>query len=355
MLGVNPADAAIVLKLLLDVWDQAAERMLATVIKHLAREIDVPEWARAKAQETLALRTELQAIVNRADALTPRLAVESLEEAYQIGVRAASIVDKPAVTSRPEVVQALATRLVANLKGAHVPVIAAHEGMAYKVIADVELGVQAGVATRREAVAEAVDKILLQGDDRFVDKRGHKWHLDAYARMAGRTTAGQVAVQGQLDTMVATGRDLVVVSNSPRECPTCRRWEGRLLSVAGATPMGTRVDTLVVTGTVVEAREDGLWHPNCTHRADPYAPGFTRAPRRETAPKGYEEQQTLRRLEREVRALKRRRDAAEQVDKNGPTARRLRAQVRAKSARIKEHVEATGQLRKRDREQPVGG
>ncbi|WP_245572445.1 phage minor capsid protein [Actinokineospora enzanensis] len=342
------------LKLLLDVWDQAAERMLATVVKHLVRGHTAPDWATAKTRETLALRAELRAVVAQADALTPELVTLALDEAYAIGARAATTLDVPAVVSRPQAVQQLATRLVTRLEGAHVPVIAAHERMAWRVVSDVELGVQAGAGTRQDAIAEAVDKLLVRGEDRFVDKSGRRWHLDAYARMAGRTISGQTAVQGQLDTMVAEGRDLVVVSDSPRECGVCRPWEGNLLSITGRTATGTAVDRLTVAGTVAEAVTAGLQHPNCTHRLDPHAVGFTRAPRPAENPTGYREQQTLRRLEREMRDLRRRQSAAEQIDHNGPVARRLRAQIRAKSTRIREHTEATGQIRRRDREQPAG-
>jgi hypothetical protein len=153
--------------------------------------------------------------------------------------------------------------------------------------------------------------------------------------------------------MVARGRDLVVISDSPRECRLCAPFEGRLLSVSGATLVGTEVDGHRVHGTVAEARVAGLWHPNCTHRADPFTPGFTRVPVAKENAEGYAQAQKLRRLEREVRDLKRRRTAAQELG-DAALVRRLNGLIRAKHAQIQQHAEATGQNRRRERERPVG-
>ncbi len=351
--GVNPGDAAVVLKTLQDVWDLASERMLDTVARRLARGITTPGWAEQKAREVLALRGELAAVVSRLGEATPELVTAALDEAYQIGTGAAGVLDANHIRSRPEAVQRLATRLTANLQGAHLPVIRAHEDLFRRAVADSEVLMSTGTITRRDAVAQSVDRLLAQGQDRFKDAAGRRWHLDAYARMAGRTMAGQSMVQGQLDSMVERGRDLVVISDSPRECEHCRPWEGRLLSVTGAS-VGQEVDGRRVEGSVAEARGAGLWHPNCTHRADPYTPGLTRVKEPKSNPDGYEDQQKLRGYERTARDLKRRLAAAEKLGATDE-ARKLRAKVRDNSARIQAHTKATGQLRKRDRERPVGG
>lgn len=352
MTGVDPSDAAVVLKRLLDTWDTAGARMLDAVARRLARGIDQPGWAERKAQETLALRDELAAIVTRLDAATATEAVAALEEAYGIGERAAQLTGRP-VQSRPQVVQSMASRLVSQLAGASANAFASHLDLYRTAVRDAELDLTTGTIVRRDAVAKAVDHLLYQGVDRFTDRAGRSWHLDTYVRMAGRTLAGQTAVQGQLDTMTAGGRDLVIISDSPRECPQCRPWEGRILSVSGAS-LGTEVDGRKVTGTVAQARGGGLWHPNCTHRADPYTPGLTRKPPAKANPDGYKDQQKLRALERGARELKRRLAVAKQLGDPGQT-RRLNAAIRDQGRRINTLTETTGQLRRRDRERPVPG
>lgn len=352
MLGVNPADAAAVLKLLLGVWDAAAERLLATVASRLARGVTRPGWAESKLAETLALRAELDGIVRQAVAATPELAARAWAEAYELGGRTVDATGGP-IISRPEVVQTLAARMVDTVQGAHLPVVSAHVNLFRRATQEAELAVATGTVTRQQAVAQGVDRLLAEGVDRFPDRSGRRWHLDTYVRMAGRTMAAQAAVQGELDSLADQGRDLVIISDSPRECGTCRPWEGRLLSISAAN-VGRIVDKRRVSGTVAEARAAGLWHPNCTHRADPYVPGLTRKPAAKANPKGYAAQQRQRELERGLRELKRRRMVAEQIGDRA-TQRQLNVTIREAGRVLKEHITKHGLMRRPDRERPVGG
>ncbi|OZM73987.1 minor capsid protein [Amycolatopsis antarctica] len=351
--GVNPADAAVVLKALLDTWDVAAERMIATVARRLAQGITSDGWAEVKARQVLAIRDELLAIMARTDTSTPRLAAAALEEARRLGAsRIARGTNGILIGSRPEVVQQLAEQLAGRLAATMLPVVRAHEDTFRRAVTDTELLMQTGTITRRDAVAMSVDKLLADGQDRFADQAGRRWHLDSYVRMAGRTAAGQVAVQGQLDEMTARGLDVVVVSDSPRECHLCRPWEGKLLSISGVS-VGSEVDGHRVVAPVAVAFAAGLQHPNCTHRLDRHTPGLTVVDEPDQDPKGYREQQQLRAMERRMRELKRRQAAAREFG-DTHTGRKLRQQQRDLSGRIAAHTDRTGQIRKRDRERPAG-
>lgn len=352
VLGVNPEQAYRSIKALTDVWEVASERMLATVARRLARGITEPGWAERKSGEVLLVRSELAAIVQAAGSDLQGQATEALEEAYGIGGAVAAQLGQVAIDTNVGRVVSLVSRFVAQIRGAVVPVIRAHQDVYQRAIRDSETLMATGTIVRREAVAMAVDHLLVEGEDRFVDKSGRRWHLDSYVRMAGRTTSAQAAVQGQFDGMTARGRDLIVVSDSPRECVLCRPWEGKLLSITGNTPAGTVVDGHVVFGTVAEAHAAGWQHPNCTHRGDPFTPGFTEVPEPKSNPDGYKAAQKLRQLEREARELKRRRAAAEEFGQTA-TLRDLNRKIRAKHKQIAEHAEATGQNRRRERERPV--
>lgn len=353
--GVDPSAAGDVLKQLLDTWDAAAETMLATVARRLAQGIEQDGWAEVKARQVLRVRDELRTILARLDVTVPELAARALDEAYQLGQQVVASRDLPvAIGTRPGLVQQLIQWLVTQLGGTHLPVLRSHVDLYQLAVAQTEALMATGTITRRDAVAQVVDRLLAQGIDRFTDRSGRRWHLDTYARMAGRTAAGQSAVQGQLDELVAEGSDVVQVSDSPRECTLCRPWERELLSITGRT-VGTEVDGRRVIATVAEAIAAGLQHPNCTHRLDPVVIGLTDVHRpAEHNPDGYEAQQQLRALERRARELKRRLTTAQQFGDTN-TARQLRARIKANSAAITEHTEATGQLRRRDRERPVDG
>ncbi len=352
MRGVNPADAARTIKALTDVWDVAAERMLSAVARRLARGITEDGWAETKAREVLLVRADLRAIVeqNLANGLEEH-ATSALSEAYEMGADVAAVLGRP-IATQPGKVARLVARFTAQLRGTFVPVIRSHVDVFQRAIGDSEALMQTGVIVRRDAVAQSVDRLVADGQDRFEDRSGRRWHLDSYVRMAGRTAALQASVEGQLDGMVARGKDLVVISDSPRECELCRPWESKLLSIAGNTATGTEVDGHVVDGTLAEAVAAGLWHPNCTHRADPFTPGLTRITEPKQNPEGYAAAQTQRRLEREVRELKRRLGAVEELG-DTPTARVLRGKIRAKHAALAANAKEHGLNRRRERERPV--
>ncbi|GAB2964354.1 phage minor capsid protein [Saccharothrix stipae] len=354
VLGVNPEQAYRSIKALTDVWEVASERMLATVARRLARGIEEPGWAERKSAEVLLVRSDLARIVQAAGADLQGQASAALEEAYGIGGTVAAQLGEVAIETNVGRVVSLVSRFVAQIRGSWLPVIRAHQDVYQRAIQDSETLMATGTMVRREAVAMAVDHLLVEGRERFTDAAGRRWHLDAYVRMAGRTAAQQAAVEGQLDGMVARGRDLVVISDSPRECQLCAPFEGKLLSVSGATPEGAEVDGHRVHGTVTEARVAGLWHPNCTHRADPFTPGFTQVPEPKENPEGYAAAQKLRRLEREVRQLKRAESALKELGET-QALRSVRQKIRAKRAQIAAHADATGQNRRRERERPVGG
>jgi hypothetical protein len=105
-----------------------------------------------------------------------------------------------------------------------------------------------------------------------------------------------------------------------------------------------------VAATIEDATAAGLFHPNCKHTLTAYLPGVTQLkPNAWTAAneQDYKNTQTLRALERAVRASKLQAAAAlTPLDK----ARATRA-VRAGQARIRDFTAQTGLLRRSRREQ----
>lgn len=210
-----------------------------------------------------------------------------------------------------------------------------------------------GSVTRLQASQHVLDRLLADGIGSFTDRAGRNWRLDSYVEMAVRTTTGQAAVQGHVDQLQAAGLDLVVVSDAPRECPLCRPWEGKVLSLSGRVgavlvPSVTgggavRVD---VAGTLEQARGAGFQHPNCRHSVNAYLPGATRLPRPRHDAAGYEAVQRQREMERRLRHWKRRKALALTDD----AAAQATAKVRRWSSAIQEHTDAHDLKRLRARE-----
>lgn len=213
----------------------------------------------------------------------------------------------------------------------------------------------AGEATRRQAAATAWRRILDRGATGFVDRAGRRWELASYVEMCVRTASAQAAVQGHVDRLVAAGYLHVVVSVTPSTCSKCARWGGRVLSL---TRRGKHTVTLPsvltgrpmrieVAGSLAEAVDDGLLHPNCRHSLDPFLADVTK-PRRVTAAhivRG-EQRDRQRYMERQVRKWKTREAAAfDPADK-----RAARTKARQWQSAIRAHTRETGLRRKPERE-----
>ena len=98
---------------------------------------------------------------------------------------------------------------------------------------------------------------------RFIDKSGRAWENARYIQMLARTTAQRVETAAFCDSMLSDGFPLARISNdSGNDCGVCAEWEGRLIDLTPGHKLGSG------TYTLQEAREAGLFHPNCTHRLE---------------------------------------------------------------------------------------
>lgn len=216
------------------------------------------------------------------------------------------------------------------------------------------LQVLGGQLTRVQAAQQVLDRLAARGITGYRDTAGRSWSLESYAEMAVRTSTGHAAVQGHVDSLAAAGEDLVIVSDAPRECPLCRPWERRVLSITGRVGRIIEPDARTGTPTVIDvagsleqARAAGFQHPNCRHTIAPYLPGVTKTGNAVADPTRYEAGQRQREIERKIREWKRR----QLVALDGAAARQAAGKVRAWQAALREHVDQHDLTRLRRREQ----
>lgn len=371
-MAVDPEDIHAISIALVQLYRDVELRLATLIASYIRRGIDAPAWMEERLAAIGDLRRAAGDILGQLELDASELLRQYIAEAYRTGWGAA-------LTDIPEPIAAgLAQAAIAE-----VPRVAAMESLAAALIADVgerhanvlrhvidvyratiaqaaALSIGGGV-TRLQASQDAYARLTRQGVAAFVDARGRTWRLSSYVEMAVRTVTQRAAVQGQTDRLQTLGLDLVIVSNSPRECPRCRPWEGKILSISGGQRGRVRVRsvttgrmvTVDVAGTVDEARRAGLQHPNCTHSLRAYLPGATQVPRGDLSnPDGYEAKERQREIERAIRHWKERAAAA-----LTPEARKAaEAKVRAWQAEMRAHLAANpGLKRLRYREQIGAG
>lgn len=217
-----------------------------------------------------------------------------------------------------------------------------------------------GKATPQEAQAQAWRQLVSRGVTGFTDKAGREWNLSTYVEMAVRTATQRAYNASHRDRLTQAGIEYFTISTTGRPCGLCAPWEGKVLADRGAgevTEPHAAADgtvTFDVAATIEEATAAGLFHPNCKHTLTAYLPGVTRLRTNNWSAAdelAYRTTQTLRALERDVRAAKLAAEAAlTPLDK----ARAMR-DVRAGQARIRDFTARTGLNRRRHREQLNNG
>jgi hypothetical protein len=217
-------------------------------------------------------------------------------------------------------------------------------GKAETIVTNASAQVRVGNLTRVQATAQAADRLVAQGISPALDRAGRRWTAPAYTEMRVRTGVMDAGRTGRETQAVRFGTPYVQVSDALRECPMCRPWEGKILTLDGTDP-----DDLS-QGTLAEARAAGLGHPNCRHLWAPFFPAYSSRVQPTPDPAGWEASKRQRELERRVRREKLRLATAETIDPGGLTAAAAKTRVREAQRQLREHVRATGQRRKPDRE-----
>ena len=213
-----------------------------------------------------------------------------------------------------------------------------------------------GVTTSTQQQAATVQRFLSEGITGFVDKANRRWTIGAYSEMAGRTSVNRAFNDAGTWRMQQAGINLVTVVRGLDSCESCAAWAGKILSTDG-TPAGPVVlpsttsqqsITVIVAGSVADARNAGWNHPNCRCRLVAYLPGATSLQGATTYDAEAERERARQReLERNIRAAKRR----EAVAPDQVSGARARAQIRERQAEMRDFLNRTGRKRSSYREQ----
>jgi len=308
-------DRAIVLRKL---YEDIEANILATVARRLSKGIEDNDFAAQQLKQIRDLQADLDRQLDAIQDEQAKIVRDTLIKAYD---EAQKEVDADFVEIRNELnidvgtvgratavgmigtsinvaaVEALATSIVADLRAQKVQILRSTADFYRSTVSSVAAQLIAGTVNRQQAIQRALNQFADQGVSGFVDKRGRRWDMASYSDMALRTAAIRASAQGTIDRMAEYGHDLVMVSDHPDECPTCRPWEGRVLSVSGNDPEHASLN---------EAIGAGLFHPNCGHTYAAYHAGYTRRIKPKVDPTAYEDRQRQRYNERMIRKWKKR-------------------------------------------------
>lgn len=356
---------------LVDLYARAELDLARDIATSLKAGIDSPRWASEKLIAVTALRMQAQRILAKLAVDSEGAVRQAVALAVQRGGRRADaelgrLGDTPprgqgarlvrqVLPGNPALLR-MARELAFTLRSTHTQILRWQLDTYRKVIAETALPhALLGTQTRRQAAQRAWDRFLDKGITGFQDRAGRRWELASYVEMAARTGTHQAMRQAHADRLTDAGEDLVIVSDSPRECELCRPWERKVLSLSGRNAGRVLredeiVDDRIIAVNVVPiavARAAGLFHPQCTHSTSLFLPGVTKVDNATSDPDGYEAKQRQRAIERHIRRWKLR--SAGAID---PVAKKKAdAKVREWQGALRAHIDEHGLKRLPYREQ----
>ncbi len=145
-------------------------------------------------------------------------------------------------------------------------------------------GTVVGYDTWQEVARNYRIRLAEQGITGFTDRAGRKWNMKSYAQMVARTTTMEAHLQGTNNRLLEQGHDLIKISSHNSSCPLCSPWQGRILSLSGKSKKHP---------SLAEARDAGLFHPNCRHAYGLYI----------------DLDEEIKKTERSIKGMQKRRDA----------------------------------------------
>ncbi|MFJ5259096.1 phage minor capsid protein [Streptomyces sp. NPDC088387] len=373
---VSPAMAEDLAAEVAQLYEDAESSLLERIAKALEADIESPRWAELKLAAVGNLRQAVETVAEALQQDTDGAVRRALVTAYNRGRQAAvaelgaldigrELVARETLPNAPAV-DRLAASMAEDTRPVYARITRAVVDSYRRIVTRVSGGVLLGTTTRRQAAQRALDQFAQRGVTGFVDSAGRSWDMASYAEMAVRSVTARAAIEGHVDALAEIGVGLVMVSDAPLECPLCEQWEGEVLTLNGPPgPQSLRVEHTIqpsgllaptrtvvvhVAGSLIEARANGLFHPNCRHSLAAFLPGVTtRPPHHPTPGTTYEDTQRQRAIERNIRAWKRRQAVAMDEQQR----RRTGAYVRRWQAAMRAHVDAHPDLRRKPQREQI--
>lgn len=286
---------------LLIIYQNSEDIILQRLANRVKKGITEKSWTELKAKEIQDIKKEVANNLKKVTKMTSEQLEKAIIQAYSNGQESAEIdfnLEKKKVKV-PKSLKRLILETNNVVVNAQFTILRKTIDIYRSIQAEVASTLLTGVETRKQIAKKMLNNLANNGITGFIDKSGRNWSMDAYVEMTTRTVTAQATLQGHADRQKEAGRDLIIISDHAGECPLCRPWENKILSLTGKTP-GYK--------TLEQAKNAGLFHPNCRHTLTGYIPGLTKVEPTKTSgvAEQYDYTQKQRYNERQIRKWKRR-------------------------------------------------
>lgn len=314
---------------IVDIFADAERRLLALIASGLADPNALSQIS--------AIRREAEKIIEQSYNLSLEEALKLLQKAYEQGI--GELPETAIVVVNPNPVTFQTAEYFKLLQNVKFQLLRSVEDVYRTIVYEVSGAVAVGSNTRIGAAKEALSALAKEGIAGFVDKTGREWELASYIEMTTRTAAQNAFREGRVYSIQASGGDLAIIRSAPSHCPDCAKWRNKIVSISGKSDKYPPLERAV---------SENVFHPNCRCTLAKFVEELTIIDTVETVPNYYEEEQQLRSLEREARAVRR----ALAADKDNED---LKQKLKDITTEIETLVDETEGLRRKPaREYPFG-
>lgn len=329
---------------------------------------DIMDWQIRQMLELGELRREQVEILRKSARVSREKMVDMLinagysaadehEETFQDAFRKGFVVLQPPKTDNSmrllEVLNAYISQADDTLNLVNTSMLKAGQDAFLHSVNQIVAYVSTGIKTPQIAMRDALRDVGRRGLPVFRDKLGRQWSTESYLNMVSRTMASNIANEMSDIRRKEYGVNYIEVSAHVGARPRCEPYQGQIYyDGAGSDPLGRYPE---FSGTSY-GEAAGLFGVNCGHFRYPYIPGYsvqTFFPYNKSEnDKAYQLSQRQRKLERDVRMIKRERAILTAAgDKEGAGV--SQARLERKWQELRDFTKETGRTRNYQREQTL--
>lgn len=251
--------------------------LLRHELKEIEENMEYPQWQALKLRDIQRIKRENQDIIGKYTSNIPKDVKKIIKEEYKQGKKEAISLFNDAnrgkrrlnesfFTTNNKKVKAMIDDINGIFKEAEKAIFRMSNDIYQKTIFKAGFHLSHGAVNLKQAINIAMKDFAKRGINCIEYKDGRRVNIADYARMAVRTASQRARLMAEGDFRKRLKRTLVKITKHGTSCKYCKVYEQQILVddvYSGGVPDGKHE-------LLSNAMSNGLFHPNCRHKAPTY-------------------------------------------------------------------------------------
>lgn len=251
--------------------------LLRHKLKEIEENMEYPQWQALKLRDIQRIKRENQDIIGKYTSNMPKYVKKIIKEEYGQGKKEAISLFNDANRGKRRLnesffktnnkkVKAMIDEINGTFKEAEKAIFRMSNDIYQKTIFKAGFHLSHGAVNLKQAINIAMKDFAKRGINCIEYKDGRRVNIADYARMAVRTASQRARLMAEGDFRKRLKRTLVKITKHGTSCKYCKVYEQQILVddvYSGGVPDGKHE-------LLSNAMSNGLFHPNCRHKAPTY-------------------------------------------------------------------------------------